>query len=331
MKRAHIVKYVLITLVIITIIVCVILNNKSPDGEIVFRITEDMQSEIIVMDANGNNLQWVGHFSGSPTWSTDGKYIAVGCEYGICILDITTLHDRRNDFSNQSIEPDMEIIQNIPDQCYKSTNYDPRELNSGILSISWSPNDSKLAIVCGNERKANHSVCIISLYNESKCWENENAKKVERILWSPVDDNRLAITLMPNDEYESSTIFFTNSDGEDYEYIADGFGVDWSSDGKRIIYITEDDDGFQLIIRNLVSGNNKIAQVDHNQYLFQMCKYYNGCRISWSPDERYVIFAYKYGSESYLNALFRIDLYSGKTIRLIDPLLFDFPAEADWK
>ena len=331
-------KSVIIVLITICVIVIVgvvhrqVFRSDAREEEIVFRVynVESNSTDMYIIDKNGNSIRWLGGYSGSPSWSNSGDYIAVGCKDKLCVIDVSTLPDKRNNLNNQPIAPQELFRLDIPQQCYQFENYNPRANTDGILSTSWSPDDKKIAIVCGNEQESERAVCIIPLEGKQECWGDKLSENVIDVSWSPNEEEILLVSKAEGDITSPQKIYLTDSNGVILEYLVDGFSPEWSSEGQKFVYTQKVQYSMNLAIFDLSKRQSQNLQIA-DKSLFTICQYRYGCRFSWSPDERYVIFSYKYAMESYENALFRIDLFSGKVIRLIDPHVFLFPAEPNWK
>jgi Tol biopolymer transport system component len=281
------------------------------------------------MDADGNFIRKVGEFGGSPTWSPDGKFIAVGCEKEICILDFATMPDMRNNLGMRSNSPKSAYRLPAPDRCEEKVNYGHGELYSGILSMSWSPSGKKLAVVCGSEDpKEVRSVCILSLDGGTECWDESLSQDIYRAVWSPMDENVIAIA-GPSVAENTSEITLVNARGQNPIQLARGWSPEWSPDGKQIAYaqMTQEHLGIAIINRDGTGfrwANHAIQNFDYD------CRRFTGtCRLSWSPDGRYIVFTSPWFMGIGLE-LYRIDLQTEKIIRLVDDTYFRYPAEPDW-
>ena len=63
---------------------------KAGNGRIIFQ----SKDSLMLIDGDGNHLQYLGSISGfSPTWSPDGKFIAIGCKDGTKICVLSALND----------------------------------------------------------------------------------------------------------------------------------------------------------------------------------------------------------------------------------------------
>jgi Tol biopolymer transport system component len=336
MKRHIFILYLVAILFLMIAGVCLWNNfhTKVPRGEIVLRVKNQettTTSDIIVMDGNGNNIHWVGTYEGSPTWSPDGKFIAIGCKDKICILDFSTLPDRRNNLGNQNRLPENAYQIQASQLCITDIDYGGGTPYSGILSMSWSPDGESLAVVCGGVMPESfNSVCILSLNGKTSCWDEKISKNIYRIAWSPVDRNVIAIAVF-QDAKTSSKIYFVDSKGENSTYLTDGWSPEWSSNGKKIAFIS-DEPGNRIIVTINKNGTDRQRHdYSTSAFFYYDCSGFSGtCRLSWSPDNRYITFVSSNAPSTFVYKLYRLDLKTGNVIELIDNAIFNYVAEPDW-
>ena len=300
-------------------------------------------SELMMMDSNGDNLRWVGGFSGSPAWSPDGKLVAVGCPQDgqapvLCILDISTLPDRRDfPIGNQVSSPLIVNRIQLPDQC-KDIERQQSFPQSGILSTSWSHDATRIAVVCGNEVQGFPKlVCILSLDGNKACWDDSAGADIYRAIWSPAED--LLAVSGPGDP--TSKIYLVNPDGTNPTYLADGWSPEWSPDGQQLAFIAAERveaDKYRIGIAAIgIDGTHQHwlfrpdASEGSDGVIFFDCAGIGGtCRLTWSPDGRYIAFVSS-DVDIYSYHLYRLDTRTGKITILLDRMIFDWLiAEPDW-
>jgi Tol biopolymer transport system component len=319
----------------------------TPGGKILLiyhRAGTVYDSELLMMDGNGNNIRWIGGFSGSPAWSPDGQLVAVGCSENnqtpdLCILDIRTLHDATS-FPSGYANVSPSIIRKIglPALCKNIKRQDifPQP---GILSTSWSGDGKKIAVVCGDEHpEAPKIVCVIPFNGDSICWDKSISGEIYRAVWSPIED-RLAIS-GPADP--ASKIFLVGPDGTNPTFLANGWSPAWSPDGKQIAFIhfnpvddpQHGETGIALINKNGTDQHwiyYPDPKANGDDVIYFDCMGISGtCRLTWSPDGRYIAFVSS-DTQLYSYHLYSLDIKTGKITILLDRMVFYwFIAEPDW-
>ncbi len=307
-------------------------HSDIPRGNIVLRTKSPISpySSILVMDGNGNYIRWVGYFEGSPTWSPNGRFIAVGCENKICILDFSTMPDKRNYLGWQRSEPDIAYRLQSSELCKSNSNYGDGVPYSGILSMSWSPDGQRLAVVCGGEEPASmRSVCVLSLDGEMHCWDNSVSKDVYRVSWSPVDEDVIAISGFSAAE-NTSKILLVNAQGKKPVYLAHGWSPEWSPDGKQLAYIQMGPEHVGIAIINRDGTGSHWVERSTQGWSYE-CRGFTGtCRLSWSPDGHYLTFVSSSDVSGMTLWLYRLNIQTGDAIQLLDNMIVTYPAEPDW-
>ncbi len=325
----------------------------EPSGRILLRRQSSESPygfELLVMDGDGNNVQWVGNFTGSSAWSPDGRRVAAGCPpvegnvTELCILDMETLPDIKHMYPTVYFQASPDMVQKIPlpVECL-GFQYDATSHYSGIISLSWSPDQDRILLVCGEiKRDLSNEVCILSMDGTTSCWDDAATDKITRAVWSPREDVILVAVTGPT-VYDSK-IYIFNSEGTNLAFLVDGWSPEWSPDGKQLAYIK-----CQTRADNGGCENIGIANIDKNggdsRWLFlpgvtvdtmepiflNSCWESSGtCRLSWSPDGRYITFVASQG-DFYAYELYRLDIKTSEILTLLDSKIFgSLLAEPDW-
>jgi WD40 repeat protein len=303
----------------------------------------DNFNDLILMDDNGNQLEWIAKASGPAVTSRDGNLLAVvGCydkESGsytdkqICIYDLSTLPDIRT--FPESIGRRLTIKERIeiPLECEEknvSSSY------SEIISMSWSYDDSKLLLVCGgNEYTSKSDVCVVSNTNAYKCWDKQDAMDVKHADWSP-NENTIVVS---KGNGNNSKVYLVDSLGKNEIFLIEGWSPEWSSRGDRIAFIryqnmNEQASSNQMGIAIINKDGSQMKWIflsdfglDLNEYLFlDMCGGFDHggrCELDWSPDDMNLIFI-----SSYLTMdperLFKVNIISGEIVIITDPEILGY-------
>jgi len=320
------------------------IQDRKSSGNIIFfwkpdrKKTKDM--DLILADEAGNNLRVIGWFSGTATFSHDGKKIAAGCpqDFGtkkvteICIVDVDIFKSITNTLQVGIGYRDTGFTNRIqlPEECLSYQSSDPSM--SEILSIDWSPESDRLLVVCGIT--SSQDVCILPLEGEPKCWDKEAAEEVFRAVWSPVDENKI---LTSSWEYPVSKINLVDQNGTIIKQIAEGMNPEWSSDGTKIAYIENAKDPLSQGIAVIDSDGSNHEWVYYpdfssDEYTIHLDGFDDGRmeRLAWSPDDKTIIFSGTYGgiADHYI---FKLDLETGDATYFIDPSFFSYIViEPDW-
>ncbi len=306
-------------------ILCVSCTPKKPIGHIIYLENSDQKESLYLTDGEGNRKQYLGEYSGTVSWSRDGSKIAVGCPPentgSICILDSSTIPDLFKFPQDHLITYSPQTIREID----LSNNCSNR-----IDWLSWSSDDSHILAGCESTQ------CIISLDGEISCKEED----LFRSDWSPVED----LIAMPKYQDGKIKIFLVNSKNTQSIYLTDGWNPTWSPDGKQIAFmryaekwpegpvvglalINKDGSGFKWLYQPMFSPDD----IWPDFYLNFYCQGYTSmCRLTWSPDSKYLAFTSNYGS-AYRDQIYRINIQSGEIVYISDRLPNTFYAEPDWE
>ncbi len=279
-------------------------NNLS--GKIIYRklynlneaYNENNHNDYIYMihDFENNYIQDIGLLRGVPSISRNGDMLAVSCyndKNSICILDLLDYLDLsefpRSQYSQLSPHEIKRIL--LPDQCSQNINS-----RFGLESISWSPNDQKLVIVCGYYPReyvdyellgSEREICIIDLKTEkTDCWK-DNEILIAR--WSPKEDKLLLSTK----GLKEPKIYIYYLDNKTKEFLVEGFGADWAPNGKEIAFFSDE----TINILNLENKKQKILyenlfpkESDYGYVLF----FNDVSYLIWGPNGDELIFESSY-------------------------------------
>jgi Tol biopolymer transport system component len=316
-------------------------QSYIPPGRIVFAEHDDysiqekggMIWKYYLINGDGSNPQYLGHdFQGSPAWSPDSKIIAIGCGDELCLLDIANKPDKRIypwPAGNEEwkgtywIYHSVDIIQKItlPAPC-RAINAQHR-----IASLDWAPDGKRLIMVCHDFDLLTddpRQVCVLSLDGSYQCWDEEDAKSVERVDWSPKED----LVLVTDKE---KGIALVNPEGNSWVSIISDFsyygsGAIWSPDGKQIAFL---DTKAEL---KIIDKDGKVAR----EFLRPTIPSANcsemlpgTCRLTWSPDGRFIVFTSHYFIRDM--RITRLDLQTGEVIYITNLPPFGSALEPDWE
>jgi len=330
-------------------------DTENESGRILFRWSRHKANlpydELVMMDGDGGNPQVLGKFSGAPSWSPSGKWIAVGCPSEdetareICILDVSTIPSTLS-FPYTERRGKTEITSRIalPDRCIEIEQSQRDDWPYyGIISLSWSPDETRLAVICGTSGVQNIyleqqlQTCVISLKGKTDCWDTDLGTSIIRAVWSPKDD----LLVVSNEPGFKAKVYIVNPDGSNPRHIADGWSPEWSPDGEQIAFFR-----YEVMESTDQPLNGGIAVVDRNgtnmQWLFlpesarsedivfiDECG--DECRLTWSPDGKYLAFVVSQYQQGTFR-LHRLDVNSGEIKLLLDYSLFGrWAMVPDWE
>jgi Tol biopolymer transport system component len=239
---------------------------------------------------------------------------------------------------DHSQNPKVIQTHHLPPDCVMSGGNDGDE-SSRIHSISWSGENDAIAFVCSRGPETAdlvNSVCILSTDGDLNCWDQAKAENIYRVSWSPVED---LIAISGVDNYDSE-ISVASPDGSKIQRLARGWSAEWSPDGKQIAFISpseKDADGnYDRGIRLMDSDGSNPAWVydpaANDEPVILLCWVRTAnCRLTWSPDGRYLAFLAMNQPPYNTYNLYRLDLRSGEIIALVDPMVFNaFLQEPAW-
>jgi Tol biopolymer transport system component len=294
------------------------LSGTRLSGRIALRDEHPYQVfNLLLLDTIGGKPQMImKHISGSPTWSPDRKFLAIGCAdpSKICLLNANAMQ------RGSAIDPSKLLAKQIqlPAACQVKETW-------GVESISWSPDAAELAVVCGDRKQSD--VCILPVDGEAvNCWDQHDKIKgqIRRAAWSPVNPNLLAVSLF------DEQIYLVNHNGENSVFLSKGVSPEWSPDGKRLVFfqwdperqysgiamISIDGANFNWLYRPPARGSEENAEYEK---ITPACDEISAdCRLSWSLDGRYIAFSSTWVG-AYSWNIFRLDIATGEIILLTNP------------
>jgi Tol biopolymer transport system component len=316
-------------------------ENGISIGQRVIFIDVDRNTQkysLMITDQEGNRMQRLWRVTGTPAWSPKGNLIAVGCGDNpaeICIIDPRAIIDLKPYPREIFIMDPITQRIKLPEECATALNYKDAP-PFGIISISWSRDSKKLAVVCGEPHKT--SVCVVSLEGESYCWDNPDLLNgaVIRAIWSPVDDDLVVSGTAPD-----NAIYIVDPFGKNELFLDTGENPEWSPDGKNIAYMTWDEERqyYSLAVID-ADGTNQAwlyrppkrgSGTNEEYYKITLCGGGSGigCRLSWSSDGKYLVFDAHVG-DGYDSQIFRLDVTTGEIIYLTNELSTGY-REPDWE
>jgi Tol biopolymer transport system component len=327
------------------------LINTNRWGRILFTISswtdERWIQNLYMMDGDGNRIQLISSvIDGPPSWSIDGKLIAIASFNKVNIIDSEKVINYREyplpfDKNLMIINESTMYMDSLPlpDECL----INGYEAYDRILSVSWSRDSKKLAIVCGN--MSSSVVCILSLTDKTTCWSNDILKfPIQSVTWSPITDT-LAVS---GGKWREPSIYLVNPDGTNPTYITDGWGPEYSPNGRKLVYfkwdatdtsdinISENPNESKqsgISIMNLDGTEEKwvykpLSSANNVGEIIYSVRPENLSKLTWSPTGRYIAFSALTGS-GYDEQIYRLDLWTGKIVFLTYHVT-NYNSNPDW-
>ena len=295
--------------------------------------TNEGSANLLSMDSDGQNMQFLISASGTTAWSKDGRFLATGCSdmTKVCVFEDENFTDWTVYPPKQIINPDYIEIP-LPEECLLVQGA------TGVSSISWSADGKKMIIVCQNKEVSN--ACVVGIDGNYHCWGEKKGDDIySRADWSP-NDNLIVIDtgkgsyLMAGEGNGVKVVRtgrvmqIVDLDGKVITSLTDGWSPAWSPDGEQLAFFHWDDergypgiasirkDGsdFRWIYRPPLRGSG--GDIEYFKPFFQDVYYCSGSsKISWSPDKDFIIVEAMLISEcSY--SLFKIDIDTGTLVNL---------------
>jgi hypothetical protein len=344
---------VLITLSLLVILVSIRLSKKNEitnfeqrdSNWIIFRGEKDdflNGYPYFITQINGAKQQFLGTFTGSPAFSNNSKYFAVGCPKdidNICIYQTGRIPNR---FVYPSLPHDVFLgrplkevkMIPVPDQCItQMRNKDENYTSQGISSLSWSPDDKSLLFLCIGKEISD--VCNVNLDGESGCWERNINEKILNAEWSPHADE----IVISKGDYAPLQI--TDQNGNILRSFSEGSGATWSPDGEQLAFISIDknmknmpNNGLAIINKDgsgfrwlIIPGSMKFYNDEFFAYIDDFTYY--STRLSWSKDGKNIAITVR-SPGMYSKSIFIYDLQKNILTKLFDPLLKGQQYDPDW-
>lgn len=297
-----------------------------------------------IVQLNGSNQQFLGEFTGSPAFSNNNKFFAVGCLKdieNICIYQTNAIPNRLiypvlplNDVLYRPLKEISKLA--VPSACIAQIETNDKFLQSfGVSSLSWSNDDKKILFLCvGNKRS---EVCQVNLDGgKSDCWPNSFPNQILNAEWSPVAEE----IVLSSDNF--GPLIITNPLGKIIRTFGDGTGATWSPGGERLAFvainrsinngpdtglavINKDGNGFKWLIspQDVISNRSESFSFE----LFDSSLYRS--KISWSADGDYLALNVR-NPNMFSPNIFIYSFLDGKMRKLFDPHFGGRPYDPDW-
>lgn len=323
------------------------LRDAATSGQIIFCNYTSEKAEVcnlMIIDTTKNQLVKVIPTGGLPTFSKNGELIAAKCidPTKICVID-TKLIQYYEIYPLEKTSSPTILELETPIDCL--TIKEGKGF-SGVKSISWSGGNSQIVVTCSTSEHP-VKICILTLTNNHECITKEklplNIYSINSIDWSPTEEllvigfNGQIWTMQPN--------------GNNLRYITNGWSPSWSKDGKQIALFSWGLSAEELINKKLwveVFPGIALVNKDGTQFVWlypppdgkedaisdtmitPICLgEFQSCKISWSPDNQFIVFSSKYGLNSYNWQIFKLEIKTGD-IDFVTTNLSRFYSEPDW-
>ena len=287
---AHVILASVIVFSLTLLMVCV-----EAQARIAFHSNRDGNSEIYVMDADGENLQRLTNQPDSdfhPSWSPDGKWIAflsrrdqVRSKHGIgaeiYVMDAggqnpQRLTDNPHDDYCPSWSPDGKQIAfasvrdgNTDIYVIDADGENEQRLTENPLydySPSWSPDGERIVFTArrdGHYKKdfdLTYEIYVIDADGGNEQRLTENRRNDFSPSWSP-DGKRIAFASDRKADFVNYEIYVMDADGGNEQRLTENRHDDWypfwSPDGERIAFSSERDGNYEIYVMDADGGNQK--------------------------------------------------------------------------
>jgi hypothetical protein len=282
-------------------------HNGAKD-EALYVLSQSEEEAILVLDQVNDSFDW----------TRDGKKLAVSCTIGdspksICVFEFAV--------EQSCLYSEKATQYTIPEQCYGVSTQEKHDSLVKFRTISWSPNGESFVFLCRGITP-NTQVCVMSLDGNVYCWEWED--EIVDVDWSTTTDDLIVADIDEN-------LFIVSLTGEKVAYLTRGRFPSWSWDGTQIAFVKQffssdgESAGWGVATINSDGTNEQwvfkpFESPEHEKLLERFGLHWMGfvcydlgddCKISWSPNDQYLIFSTNVGN-IYKVELVRLDLVSGQ-------------------
>lgn len=245
---------------------------------------------------------------GSPSWSNDGKMIAIGCDDQkyICIID-----------ANKTLPPCFELKEDgeVCDTTILNKIKIPTDKSVFIYSAKFSYDNSKISIN-GEYADSNiEFVNFLSLLNSGE-WKT--------IIESSAGSLHPAMSPVKNEVAINGVYIISLDEDIGINKVFVGGSPAWSSDGLKIAYLTSafSKDGKTTIAEYNLREKKVtllyepiVLDEDYSPRVNIRIRDILGGGLSWSPNNQYIVFSavYRHDNDS---QIFRLDTTTGELVSL---------------
>jgi len=313
-------KFLMNTLRIILLASLLILFATTSHAKIVFNASHNENSNIYVMDDNGENMRQITdtpYYDKNPYWSPNGKRIA--------FLRNTTLPDQKGDTNVYIMNADGTGVQQVSD------------IDMGMIDLAFSSDGKKIAFT----RRLSAQYVIDLDTGEVK---QISSSHINQLDWSP--DGKTIIYVNDDHQFIENHLWMMDANGDNprpwtkpnpdknlryHSYPR------WAPDGDQILYCEielipiemKDNDGlvinqlgigqFNYVIQNIEDGRTQRLEIPNNWYCTS---------LAWMNDGRSVLFStFEYEKQrhtQYTTQIYKYDLTSNLYTQLTEG------SGADW-